>query len=291
MAVKLRSQGRGASYAPLRGVLETVLRVLFTGRWPARLWDPFARISGVRVIRHTRPLPPGSGERCRMAFLSDLHIGPTTPDTLLDRAFEAVRSERPDVLLLGGDYVFLDVTSRSVARIEQLVQSVECPTKLAVMGNHDLWTRDDRIVAALQDAGATVLMNQAYPLPAPWNDVAVVGLDDPWTGHRDAASAFAQLNGEAFRIVLCHSPDGLLQLSGRHLDIYLCGHTHGGQVATPWGPIVVSEGVLCRRLSAGLAQFESKEVFVSRGIGGVELPIRTWAPPDVMVLDLVRPTS
>jgi predicted MPP superfamily phosphohydrolase len=252
------------------------------------VWSLFARASEVRAIHHARQLPAGDGVPCRLALVSDLHVGPTTPDALLERAFATVRSAHPNVLLLGGDYVFLEATSRGLARVAELVASVDCQTKLAVMGNHDLWTRDDRIVETLRNVGVTVLVNQTYRLPAPWTDVAVVGLDDPWTGHCDAPSAFAQLNGEAFRIVLCHSPDGLLHLSEHDLDIFLCGHTHGGQLATPWGPIVVSKGVLSRRLSGGLAQYQSKEVFVSRGIGGVEVPLRAWAPPDVMILDLVR---
>jgi uncharacterized protein len=289
--VRLQSEGRGKDYVRLRGLVESALRVLYAGRWPARIWGLLARAANVREIRHVRHLPPGDGGPCRLALVTDLHVGPTTPERLLERAFEIVRSARPDVLLLGGDYVFLDARRRELGHLTELISSVDAPTKLAVMGNHDLWAHDALIVAALESVGVVVLANDAYRLPMPWGDVAVVGLDDPWTGHCDAESAFAQLNGEAFRIVLCHSPDGLLQLSEHRLDLYLCGHTHGGQMATPWGPIVVSKGALCRRLSAGLAQFESKEVFVSRGIGGVELPIRIWAPPDIMILDLVRSTS
>ena len=286
--MKRTSHGRGAGYALLRGAIESALRVLYAGHWPARVWGLFERASEVRLIHHVRRLPAGDGGQCRVVLVSDLHVGPTTPDKLLQRAFDAIRSARPDVLLLGGDYVFLEATNRGLARVTDLVRSVECATKVAVMGNHDLWTRDDLIVESLRRAGAIVLVNQAQRLPEPWADVVIVGLDDPWTGHCDAGTAFAQVTGEAFRIVLCHSPDGLLQLSEQRLDLYLCGHTHGGQMATPWGPIVVSKGTLCRRLSAGLTQFESKEVFVSRGIGGVELPIRICAPPDIMILDLVR---
>jgi predicted MPP superfamily phosphohydrolase len=222
---------------------------------------------------------------CRIAFVSDLHIGPTTPEPLLRRVFAAIRDAEPDVLLLGGDYVYLDATETGLRLLTDLVSTVPCPTKLAVMGNHDLWTEDDRIVDALESAGAAVLVNQAVTLPPPWEQITVVGLDDPWTGSCDAEAAFATVPEQSARIVFCHAPDGLLQLERRSFDLYLCGHTHGGQIATPWGPLVMSRGALCRRFYAGPSQMNGGTLLVSRGIGGVELPVRLFAPPDVITVE------
>jgi predicted MPP superfamily phosphohydrolase len=245
----------------------------------------------VFVTRHRLRLPAGSGEACRIAFLSDLHVGPTTPIRLLADAFAAVRQQASDVLLLGGDYVFLDAEPHRLSVLSELVESVTCLVKLAVLGNHDLWTSDGAIVEALTRAGVRVFVNEAVPLPKPWSDVVVLGLDDPWTGQCDPHVAAAQANGEPIRIVLCHSPAGLKLLSGLRYDLFLCGHTHGGQVAAPWGPIVLPHGPMCRTFPSGFRPFGSGRVYVSRGIGGVELPIRTFAPPDIMLLELIRPSD
>jgi predicted MPP superfamily phosphohydrolase len=215
-------------------------------------------------------------------------VGPTTPRSVLEAAFAAIRRGDPDILLLGGDYVFLDAEPRRLEALASLVASIACPIKLAVLGNHDLWTNDQAIVEALSHAGATVLVNEAVPLPEPWSDVAVLGLDDPWTGRCEPQTAAAQLNGEPVRIVLCHSPDGLARLSSLRFDLFLCGHTHGGQIAAPWGPIVLPHGQMCRVLPSGFRSWGHGLVYVSRGIGGVELPIRTFAGPDTMLLELVR---
>jgi hypothetical protein len=149
-------------------------------------------------------------------------VGPTTPLPALEKAFAAIRSNRPGVLLLGGDYVFLDAEPHRLATLGALVDSVACPVKLAVLGNHDLWTFDQAIVETASRAGARVLVNQAASLPAPWSDVVVLGLDDPWTGLCDPHAAAAQLDGEPVRIVLCHSPDGLALLSGLRFDLFVC---------------------------------------------------------------------
>jgi uncharacterized protein len=215
-------------------------------------------------------------------------VGPTTPLALLERAFDRIRGEQPDVLLLGGDYVFLDATPDRLAILRELVESVPSPTKLAVLGNHDLWTWDGAIAGALSGAGTSVLVNQSVALPSPWSDVVVIGLDDPWTGSCDGAAATAALDGQPFRIVLCHSPDGLALLSGLRFDLFLAGHTHGGQIAAPWGPIILPHGRMCREYPSGFGRFGDGLVFVSRGVGTVELPVRTFAEPEVLILDLVR---
>ena len=289
--VRLGSKGRGGGYSVWRGLLESMLRVAYRGDWPARLWGALPAARGVSITRHKLALPPGDGGSCQMAFISDLHVGPTTPIRLLDEAFEAIRGADPDVLLLGGDYVFLEAEPRRLAALGALVESVDCPVKLAVLGNHDLWTFDQAIVETLEGVGVEVLINDAAPLPHPWSDVVVLGLDDPWTGRCDPQQASAQLDGEPVRIVLCHSPDGLRFLSGLPFDLFLCGHTHGGHMASPWGPIVLPHGQLCSQYPSGLRDFESGVVYTSRGVGGVELPIRTFARPDILLLELSRPNE
>jgi uncharacterized protein len=286
--LKLRSRGRGRRYSPMRGVIESTLAVLYAGDWPARLWSRARGSSTVRVIRRTMPIPSGDGGRCRVAFVSDLHVGPTTPASLHDRVISIVQEARPDVLLLGGDYVYLEATPDVVGRLARLVTALAAPTKLAVMGNHDLWTEDALVARALEKGGARVLVNDVVRLPAPWGDVAVVGLDDPWTGDCDGTRAFARVGDARFRVVLCHSPEGLLFAAAHPFDLYVCGHTHGGQHAAPWGPIVLPKGKMCRRFPSGFARFNDAEVFVSRGVGSVDLPGRLFAEPDVLVLDLER---
>ncbi len=286
--LKLRSRGRGRRYSPLRGLMESALAVLYAGDWPARVWSGVPGASSVREIRRTLAIPAGKGERCRVAFVSDLHVGPTTPASLHDRVIAIVREARPDVLLLGGDYVFLEAIPDVMSRLARLVRALEAPTKLAVMGNHDLWTEDTLVARALEQGGTRVLVNEVARLPAPWADVAVVGLDDPWTGDCDGARAFAGVGDARFRVVLCHSPDGLLFAEDHSFDLFVCGHTHGGQLAAPWGPIVLPKGEMCRRFPSGFARFKAADVFVSRGVGSVDLPGRLFAEPDVLVLDLER---
>jgi predicted MPP superfamily phosphohydrolase len=282
----LRSRGRGRFYSPLRGLLETSLGVLYGGSWPARAWGAFPGACDVRRVEKVIPLLGVGAPTLEVGFVTDLHLGPTTPSRLLDRAFDAIAAMRADVLLLGGDYVFLEATDEKARELEARLRAVPAARKIAVLGNHDLWARHDRIERALERAGVELLVNASTRLA---DGVALV---DPWTGVPDARRAFADVGSATSIVVLCHAADALplvraelARLPGRRV-LYLAGHTHGGHLAMPWGPLYVP-GPVGKQHPAGLYTLEDLVLYVSRGVGATEVPVRTWAPPEVAHLELV----
>lgn len=285
--LKLRATGRGRRYTRLRGLVESVQSLAYHGGWPARVLSQVPAASRVRVLEHRFALlPPVAGRRpLRLAFISDLHLGPLTPMKLVEQAFARLQEAKPDVLVMGGDYVSLEVTSEVATQLAAHVGAFRAPLKLAVLGNHDLWTRHELIEQALAEGGARVLLNESVRLPPPHDDVAIVGLDDPWTGQVDPDKAFAGVDTPV-KLVLTHAPEAVPLAAGRGVGLLMCGHTHGGQVAAPWGPIVV-EGRLGRRWPFGLHAVNGMQLFVSRGVGYSDLPVRSFAPSDVAIFDLV----
>ncbi len=287
---ELKAVGRGVNFSLKRAVMEKVARVVYRGGWAGRAWGLVPGRTTVDLIEHRFAILPGGAGRAsrslRVAFASDLHIGPLTSPALLDNAFALLTAARPDVLVLGGDYVFLDATPAMARELEERVAAVPAAVKLAVLGNHDLWTQHDLIEAALARAGVRVLVNQATRLPAPFDDVAIIGLDDPFAGHPVAEPALREAAGAALRLGVVHSPEGLPLLAGQGVGLVLCGHTHGGQIALPSGPVIV-HGKQGRRFPAGLFDVGDTRLFVSRGLGMVELPFRMYARPDVSVFTLV----
>lgn len=290
----LRATGRGAHYSLKRGLLERAARVLYWRGWPGRLGSYIRSVTEVDVIH--RRLEIGMNARAgagvdpgrralRVAFASDLHIGPLTPPKLLDRAFAALAEARPDVLVLGGDYVFLEATEAVARELEARVAAVPASMKVAVLGNHDLWTRHERLEAALHRAGARVLINDAVRLPPPFDDVAIVGLDEPWSGKPDPARALRAAAGAGTTLAVAHSPEAVPLFAKTPVSLLLCGHTHGGQIATPTGPVLM-HGRYGRVWPAGLFDLGQMKLFVSRGLGMVELPVRLYAQSDVAVFDL-----
>lgn len=284
--LKLRSTGRGRFFSPARGLLETAQQLAYAFSWPARLMDHIPAFTRAQLLQHhfRWRAPGGARPPLRVGFVSDLHIGPTTPPALLDHAFDQLAAAAPDLLVLGGDYVSYEVRPRDVDRLRALVTRVPAATKVAVLGNHDLWTRHELIERGLADAGAQLLLNRSLRLPPPHDDVVLVGLDDAWTGDVDADTAFADTSG-ALVLVVSHAPEAVPFAAGRGARLMMCGHTHGGQVATPWGPLVVW-GPLGRRWPCGLYDVDGMSLFVSRGLGCSDIPLRAWAPPDVALFTI-----
>jgi uncharacterized protein len=279
-------RGRGSSYTRARGVVEWTLGNAYRHDWPARLVRTLGLQRRVRV-RADRVVAPGWPARTpalRIAFASDLHAGPTTHASVLDDAFAALAAAQADVLLLGGDYVFL--TADRIAEVARRLARLPRPPLgvFAVMGNHDLWADDAAIAAALGAAGARVLVNERVALPAPFAHVALVGLDDPWTGV-PAPPPF--LDADRVRVVLVHAPEAMLSLGDVAFDLALCGHTHGGHIALPGGVPILVPGPASRRFAHGRYDLSGgRTLIVSRGVGSTEVALRLNADPDILVVDL-----
>ena len=276
--------------------LEKALGWLYSGSWPARLWSLVPGATQVTPLRHDVPVP-GRGGRppLKIAFASDLHLGPTTPPAILDHAFTLLREMQPDVLALGGDYVFLGATKERVTELQARVDGVKAATKVAVLGNHDFWARPERLEDALTQGGVRVLVDDALRLPPPHDDVALVGLDDPLTRRgvsdeiareADVARALAAVEDVPVKVAVCHSPDGFRSVQGKGVALYLCGHTHGGHIALPGYRPIVMPSRYGRLWPWGWHHVEGTRLFVSRGVGGSLVPVRTYAPPDVALFTI-----
>jgi predicted MPP superfamily phosphohydrolase len=270
---------------------DALVGALLTGGHVAR-WSYRLGLQGrLGVTRHDVTLPAGRAlpRPLRIAFASDFHTGPTTDPGIFAEVFSEIEREEPDVLLLGGDFV--SGHARNFAAMAPVLARCNPPLgKFAVMGNHDLWTDDRLLRSMLEDAGAHVLVNRSVMLAAPFKSVSLCGMDDPWTGKPDAARTFA--GAAETRILMIHSPDGLLFTRRTPFDVALAGHTHGGQIALPGGrPIVLPDGPLCRQYCYGRYAVEGNGVLlVSRGVGCSTLPLRINAHPELVICTL-RPFS
>ena len=220
----------------------------------------------------------------RIAFGSDFHAGPTTHPDVLGAACEALADARPDLLLLGGDFVCTEATP--IRKLASQLGAIRAPLgRYAVLGNHDWWTDAGLITRTLEEAGIQVVTNRNQRLPGPYDRLVVCGLDDPCAGVPDAAKTFAGADG--IRIVLMHQPSSLLDVGREPFALALCGHTHGGQIALPnGGPVVVPHGPLSRRYCRGRFTVNGGTMIVSVGIGCSALPFRLFADPEIIVCDV-----
>lgn len=274
---------------PIRHATERILNALLMNGLVAGLSYRLGGQGRVRVVRQQVQLAGGKrlARPLRIGFASDFHAGPTTHAGLFDDLLAEIERERPDVLLLGGDYVSFDAAN--VDALDEFLRRARACAPLgtfAVIGNHDVWNGRERIEATLAAAGVTLLVNGNRALPAPFDHVSVCGIDDPWTGEPSARDTFT--GAGAVRIYLMHSPDGLWRLEGQHFDVGFAGHTHGGQIALQNGaPLFRPSGPVSRDYCYGRFDIPGNgPLIVSRGVGCAGIPLRLNADPELLVCTL-----
>jgi predicted MPP superfamily phosphohydrolase len=106
---------------------------------------------------------------------------------------------------------------------------------VAVLGNHDHWTRPDVIRRVLRTCGIIDLSNSVHTLSRGGAKLHIAGIDDymvGWDRLDLVLKQLAQTNGAA--ILLAHEPDFAdLSARSRRFDLQLSGHSHGGQICLP----------------------------------------------------------
>lgn len=222
-----------------------------------------------------------------VAHLTDIHIGPRTPDERVLAAIDAINAARPDIVFLTGDYVTRK--GDPLERVPELLSKLQIPA-VAVLGNHDHWTDGPQIQRDLEQIGIPVLRNQHTVLQVRGRPLVVVGVDDAVSHHDDVAAAFKGIASGAPRLVLAHSPPTLDTLpAGAGLACF-SGHTHGGQIFLPG----VTDALFARagqHYLRGHFRNNGNQLYVSRGLGygaGSVLP-RHNADPEVALVTIRRP--
>jgi predicted MPP superfamily phosphohydrolase len=216
-------------------------------------------------------------------------------DTHLDHLPELAAAAR--VLLDGVDVDMLAVTGdihghprapieRSTALLMEALAGVRVRgPRLAVLGNHD----PASMAGLLERMGFDVLVNRSILLRRGDDSLRVTGLDDVHSFYTEAAlAALGEHDGE-FRIALVHSAEVADDADAAGYALYLCGHTHGGQICLPGGRPLVTHLKRCRHAASGLWRQGRMVGYTSRGLGVSDLPMRFNTRGEVVVITLRRP--
>jgi uncharacterized protein len=154
--------------------------------------------------------------------------------------------------------------------------------RLAVLGNHDR----SEMAEELERIGFRVLINESIALERNGTRIFVTGLDDVHSFYTQAAyAALADDPGE-FRIALVHSPEMADHAANAGIALYLCGHTHGGQLCRPGGRPILTQLTRCRFAASGLWHQGVTQGYTSRGLGSSWPPLRQNCPSEMTIITL-----
>lgn len=235
---------------------------------------------------HVRGLHPAL-EGFTIALLTDLHVGEGTPLSLVRRACRLTMAEKPDLIAITGDLVADDAPG--FGEVLDAIQGLAAPFGAwAVPGNHDHAVGIDRFRRdmAAQDAVGD-LTNRAEVFDVDGARFCVAGVDDLNVGRPDLG-VLPPPEERDFTLLLAHDPgqaERVRRVCDR-VDLIVSGHTHGGQIRLPFVGAVKNPAERDDLYEEGLRRRPWTQVYTSRGVGTVHIPVRFLCRPEVAMLTL-----
>ena len=284
----LRSTPDGARRRRLWGAFESISQVADWGLWTVGLHGRGVRNAlDVRLVELEvgfRDLPPAF-DGYRILHLTDTHLD-ELPE-LSARAAELVRRAPADLLALTGDYrgKTKGPYARALELLAPVVEAAQAPDgKLALLGNHD----SAEMAPPLERLGLRVLLNESVTISRGGEALSFTGVDDVHYFYTEQARAALRDAPPGFRVALVHSPELADVAADAGSRLYLCGHTHGGQICLPGGRPVITHLVRCRKYVKGRWRRGEMEGYTSCGLGVSGAPLRFNTRGEAALITLRR---
>jgi uncharacterized protein len=272
--------------------------VLFAVYVPARVvWD--GRTIEVRRVEHRVAGLPEALDGFRIVLVADLQADRYTSDDDLERYVRAVNEQRADLVLMAGDLItrgdeYIDVAAHHAGRMQAKHGVYTC------VGDHDNWALGadmgssvTAITEALAAQGVTMVDNDVVTFDLDGGRIAVLFVTENYIQRNNGTTLEAMLEATPqanVRIVVTHQPNPVLVDTAAQggVDLYLAGHTHGGQVTFLFPFLDLTPVALETPYVRGHFQLGDMRVVVSNGLGVSLVPFRYNATPTVDVIELVR---
>ena len=234
----------------------------------------------LEVTRATVPVAglPRALAGLTLGLITDIHRSLFVSHEDVARAVTSLMAEKPDLIVLGGDYVTWGDRAFVGPSAEALAPLAAPHGVFGILGNHD---DDHDMPAALVRNGVQMLKDARTRLTIKSETVDLVGIRY-WT-KRQADIAALTRDAAPMTILLAHDPRRLTEAAALNVPLVLSGHTHGGQVVLPLVGAVAAQKF---PVVAGIGRRDRTTLFVSRGVGTIYVPVRINCPPEVAVLTL-----
>jgi predicted MPP superfamily phosphohydrolase len=234
---------------------------------------------------------PAAFDGYRILQISDPHFDAL--DGIADAIRACAAGAQADLCVFTGDYRASEAGAFREASIlgpmAEIVEEIAAPDgTLAILGNHDTHEMLEPLESIV---GARVLTNEQVEITRAGQTIELFGFDDPYRFYSASTERFvASLTpSERFRIMLVHTPDLAQKAADLGAALYLCGHTHGGQICLPGGRPIVQHLHKESGLGRGLWRRGAMVGYTSLGAGVAgSLPIRLFAPAEITLFRLRR---
>ena len=227
-------------------------------------------------------------ENLNIIFFTDIQMDYffTNSKKKIRKIIKLINKENPDIILFGGDYINKARGTETVLdELKNLSAKIGIYT---VYGNHDYYDFKE-LSAGIKKLGIVELKNRNIKINYGGKNIILAGIDDYLRGKVDEKMTFLGIEDD-FTIFLCHNPDYFELMPAKYrtkVDLTLSGHTHGGQINL-FGFTPFSSSKYKNKYRYGLKEFDGNKIYISSGLGGVMLPFRFLARPEIVRVKISR---
>ena len=235
-----------------------------------------------------------------ITLISDIHAGQYMDEKEMREYADVINSLESDIVCIPGDFVNFE--AKDVHMLTNAFRDLKAKHGVyGSLGNHDFFQDVDYVAKAIvNESPVQLLRNDHRSIDIKGKKLFMLGVDDTrgsgsnmetvlnyYTGlEAKLKQTDAEFNS-APKILLCHKPYGFDSLAQKDIDLVLSGHTHGGQVVpVKFGNFNMSFAATVSKYIEGIYKIGKSNMYVSRGIGSVGLPIRLNCPPEITKITL-----
>lgn len=273
--------------------------IVFVGIYvPARIIYDFNSININKVEIKKANLADGL-KNLRIVFVSDFHADSFTYKDRLGKFIEKVNEQKPDLVLIGGDFVsrgdeYVKMAAEYTGMIKAKYGVYSC------IGDHDNWIyRNDvqksisAITEALGNVNVKMLGNQNVQLLINDAKVKITFVTNTYIekAHiQTVNNIIRNKNDSDFRIMVTHQPGSSLidDAEQNGYDLFLAGHTHGGQITFLFPFYNLTPTRIETKYVKGEFLKDQMLLYVTRGLGMSVLPVRYNSTPEIVDITLSR---
>jgi len=230
---------------------------------------------------------PDSFNGSKFVFISDIHRGPFLSSQRLSGIVNRINEIKPEVIILGGDYVHYRFKYIEPAFIE--LSKLRANLGIyAVLGNHDHYADAGFTKKMMAKYGINNIDNQSLWVKKSNDSIKIGGVGDLWEDTQQPENTLAGLKKSNFAILVTHHPDYIEKMNTDLIDLTLSGHTHGGQITFfgLWAPILPSQ--YGQKYRYGMVDSGKMKSYISSGIGTVIVPFRFFSRPEIVIIRLKK---
>ena len=225
----------------------------------------------------------------KIVQFSDTHISEFFNVNNLKKAVEKINAQSPHIVVFTGDLIdkYNEYSNKDkIHEIWEALSSINAPLgKYAVYGNHDYGGGAERAYRQImRKSGFQILLNENAMIEG--YNINIIGMDDSIFGTPDKGAIVNFLDEDYYNIVLSHEPDVAEHYLEYNVDLFLTGHSHGGQVNLPF---INYTPPLAQKYVRGMYEvdnYRQTKIYVNVGLGTSQIPMRFMAIPELAVITI-----